>query len=217
MCALCGTRPATTSDHVPPKNIFPQPRPNDLVTVPACHECNNTGSKYDEEFRVFLSIQLGMETPKTRELWTGGALRTLHRNNRLRRHIIEKSWEVDLKTPGGISLGNRRAVLMPARPHNSVMDRTVRGLYFHHYGEILGPRISCKVTLLTGLPDDMSPVLEHMNLSSLGAGALVYRHGRAVESPSDSLWFLNFYQRHLVMVETRSAARQRKHQEIETE
>lgn len=207
MCVLCGVREATTSDHVPPKAIFPKPRPNDLITVPSCFDCNNTGSPYDEEFRVFLSLQLGMETPTTRRLWKDEALRTIHHNRRLRQHLIEKSWDVSLRTPAGIYLGKRRVVTMAVRPHNSVLNRTVRGLYFHHYGEILGRRVSCKVTPLTGLSKEFSSIVDLMTFSSIGVDALWYRHGRAAESPRDSLWVLLFYQRYLVMVETRSKAR----------
>ena len=210
ICVLCGIREATTLDHVPPRSIFPKPRPNDLVKVPACLQCNNSGSKYDEEFRVFLSLQLGMETPTTQRLWTNEALRTIYHNQRLRDHITQKSWEVDLRTPEGISLGKRRAVPMAVRPHNAVLDRIVRGLYFHHYGEILGPRISCKVTPLTGLPNEIASIINMMKLSTIGKDAVVYRHGRAAESPIDSLWFLLFYRKYLVMVETRSKARSNK-------
>lgn len=207
MCVLCGIREATTSDHVPPKAIFPKPRPNDLVTVPSCFICNNKGSKHDEEFFVFLSLQLGMETPTTQRLWKNGALRTIHYNRRLQKHLIEKSWDVQLQTSAGSYSSKRRAVAMPVRPHNSVMDRTVRGLYYHHYGEILGPRISCKVTRLKGLSNEFLSIVDLMTFSSIGVDALVYRHIRAAESPPDSLWFLLFYQKILVMVETRSKMR----------
>ena len=155
LCSICGAAEATTSDHIPPRNLFPKPRPNDLITVPACHCCNNGGSKHDEEFRVFLSLQLGMENEKTEKLWKSGALRSLHHNDRLRNHLIKNSWEVNLQTPAGIFVGKRRAVAIPARSHNSVCDRIVRGLYFHHFGEILGSRVSCKVAPLASLPSDM--------------------------------------------------------------
>lgn len=207
LCVLCGIREATTSDHVPPKAIFPKPRPSDLVTVPSCFNCNNKGSKYDEEFRVFLSLQLGMETHTTQRLWKNESLRTIYHNRRLQQRLVEKSWDVNLRTPAGIYLGKRRAVAMPVRPHNFVLDKTVRGLYFHHYREILGSRVSCKVTPLVRLPNEFSSIVDLMTFSSIGINALWYRHGRAVESPLDSLWFLIFYQRYLVMVETRSKSR----------
>jgi hypothetical protein len=206
-CALCGVSVATTSDHVPPKNIFPKPRPNDLITVPSCFKCNNIGSKYDEEFRVFLSLQIGMENLTSQNLWKKGALRSLHHNRRLRRHILDRSWEVDLKTPAGIYLGKQRAVPMPARPHNAVLDRTVRGLYFYHFGEILGPRVACHVKPLTGIPQEISPTLEKMSLGCVGGRAFCYRYGRAVESPLDSLWLLLFYEQYPVLVETKPKTR----------
>src|SRR5437016_4846066 len=55
ICYLCRKRPGTTRDHVPPKNLFPRPRPSSLVTVPCCEKCNNRFSKHDEYFRLFAS------------------------------------------------------------------------------------------------------------------------------------------------------------------
>lgn len=207
LCVICGVREATTSDHVPPKGVFPKPRPSDLITVPCCFHCNNSSSKQDEEFRIFLSLQLGMETPGTRKLWKDAALRSLQHNQRLRNHIIQNSWEVDIKTPAGIYLGKQRAVTMPARAHNSVLDRTVRGLYFHHFGHILGSRVACRVAPLKGLSADIEPTLGMMEFGSVGGDSFVYRYGRASDSPLDSMWLLLFYKRYLVLVETRPKSR----------
>jgi hypothetical protein len=62
-CALCGARPATTRtrDHVPPKALFPSPRPK-LITVPACDICNESASEAEEKFRVYLSVKSGIDT-----------------------------------------------------------------------------------------------------------------------------------------------------------
>jgi len=207
LCAICGAAAATTDDHVPPKNLFPKPRPNDLITVPACLRCNNVGSKHDEEFRVFVSIQLGMESDTTTKLWKNGALRSIHHNNRLRNHLINNSWEVDVKTPAGISLGTRRAVAVPMRSHNAVCDRIARGLYFHHYTEILGSRVSCRVAPLESIPSEMAPILGQMSFNSIARGAFCYRYGRAAESPLDSIWLLLFYEKYPVLVETRLRSR----------
>lgn len=96
---------------------------------------------------------------------------------------------------------------MPAHSHNAVLDRTVRGLYFHHFGEVLGRRASCKVTPLTGLSQDIVPSINLMSFASVGGDAFGYRYGRAADSPLDSLWILLFYQQYLVMVATRSRSR----------
>ena len=33
LCALCGDNLATTMDHIPPRGIYPKPRPNDIATT----------------------------------------------------------------------------------------------------------------------------------------------------------------------------------------
>lgn len=158
---------------------------------------------------MFLSLQLGMETPATQKLWKDAALRSLHHNQRLKNHIIQNSWEVDVRTPAGIYLGKQRAVTMPARAHNAVLDRTVRGLYFHHFGHILGPRVACRVAPLKSLSGEIAPILDMMAVGSVGGDSLIYRYGRASDSPLDSIWLLLFYKRYLVLVETRPKFRSR--------
>jgi hypothetical protein len=43
-------------DHVPPKGLFPKPRPNNLIEVPCCFECNNKHSGFDERLRIYASM-----------------------------------------------------------------------------------------------------------------------------------------------------------------
>ena len=52
LCIYCQINPADTVDHVPPKGLFKEPRPVDLIIVPACSTCNNSFSKDDEYFRI---------------------------------------------------------------------------------------------------------------------------------------------------------------------
>jgi hypothetical protein len=51
LCAICGKSEAVTRDHIPPKGIFPKPLPQDLITVPACKNCNGGDSSLDEKFK----------------------------------------------------------------------------------------------------------------------------------------------------------------------
>jgi hypothetical protein len=43
-------------DHVPPKGLFPKPRPDNLITVPCCFACNNQHSGFDERLRIAASL-----------------------------------------------------------------------------------------------------------------------------------------------------------------
>src|ERR1022692_4959843 len=55
-CAYCGTTDDLTQDHVPPRNLFPKPRPSNLITVLACRKCNGGAAKDDEYFRMRLCL-----------------------------------------------------------------------------------------------------------------------------------------------------------------
>ena len=63
-CVYCPSAENLTVEHAPPKLIFPKPRPNDLITVPACADCNQLGSKDAEYFRLSLCLNpLAKDTP----------------------------------------------------------------------------------------------------------------------------------------------------------
>ncbi len=47
-CIYCG-EPATTKDHVIPRSYFPKPTPSNLMTVPACKQCNKS-KQHDEDY-----------------------------------------------------------------------------------------------------------------------------------------------------------------------
>src|SRR2546426_1001654 len=104
VCAYCGTAPATTRDHIPPKGTFPPPRPNDLITVPSCASCNQGASDRDERFRAYLSLHVGLDTPSTSRLWEP-ALRGIRRNRKLHRQLLDELERVSLTTPSGVIYG----------------------------------------------------------------------------------------------------------------
>lgn len=62
-CYLCGN-PSTTRDHIPPLGIFPKPRPDNLITVPACGNCNAKTTLDDEYFRTVVSATSN-DSPKS--------------------------------------------------------------------------------------------------------------------------------------------------------
>jgi hypothetical protein len=53
VCTYCGKALATSKDHVPPKGMFPPPRPS-LLTVPSCENCNSGDAEDDEYFRFVI-------------------------------------------------------------------------------------------------------------------------------------------------------------------
>jgi hypothetical protein len=80
--------------------------------------------------------------------------------------------------------------------HDAVVERTIRGLYDHHFGEILGDRASITVHRFRSLTPDMIAMSEGWSANVLGTGDCIYRFGRAIDSPLDSVWIFQFYNAH---------------------
>jgi hypothetical protein len=185
-----------TADHIPPKGIFAKPLPANLITVPACFGCNNTGSKNDEKFRVYLSLHVGIDTPQTKALWDKHAFRSIRHNRQLHQEILQTMRPVEIVTPGGIILGKRTAVLWNSQSHNSTIEKMIRGLYFYHYHEVVGNMVKIKVQWLTSLPKDLYEKTKLWPQNDIGDGDFIYKYNRAEDGPLYSTWIFQFYGKH---------------------
>ena len=195
-CVLCNKRYATTRDHVPPKGCFAKPLPNDLITIPSCLKCNRDGSKFDEKFRVYLSLHVGIDTPRTKALWKNHAVRTIQHNKRLRNKIVGSMRPVTVKSPGGIILSRETGVLWDSEAHDEVLIRTIKGLYYHHFNEILPTDSTIGISWHRTLNDDMIEISNQLKAHSISNGELIYRYGRADDKPESSIWLFQFYGKH---------------------
>ena len=194
LCAICGARRATTRDHIPPKGIFPKPRPNDLITVPACAACNNSTSSLDESFKVFVGFAAG-HGPDGEVLFREQTVRTLDHNRRLKRSIARTLRDVWVKTPEGIALGKRPAVLLDSNAHDSIVEKTIRGLHFHHSGTVLGDHVDITVNWHYHLTDEMYAMSAAWLTGNMGEGQLIYKYVVTPEEPLASVWIFQFFGR----------------------
>ena len=206
VCVFCGKSPAKTRDHIPPKGIFPRPRPQ-LITVPACARCNRGTSRIEEAFRVYLSLRVGINNDATAKLWNDEAMRTLRHNPRLRNIILRSTRTISVRSPAGIILGERQGGLWPPEVHDPIVEKTIRGLYFYHYGEILGDRVHIKVQWLRTTEDlenwsrRIDPSVEQLwtelpGVGNVGTRYFRYRYATAIENPLHSAWLFDFYGAH---------------------
>ena len=205
VCTYCGG-PATTVDHVPPKNMFPPPRPT-LVTVPSCFDCNNGASGDDDKFRTFISLRVGAGSANTLALWKNGAFRSLVHNKRELRRVAETMEDHPVYSPGGLYLGRATTALFEQEPHDRTIERIARGLYFHEFREPL-PR-DCPVEVMTinlaarGWAAQLQDTLRLMEVRSIGGEAVFeYAFARAPERPQSSLWLFRFYEGHEALAAT---------------
>jgi hypothetical protein len=196
ICAICGLRPATGRDHTPPRGAFAKPLPSDMVAVPACDECNNGSSQRDEKFRSYLSMHVGTDTPATKALWEKRALRGINRNRKLRREILDRTEPCYFTSRGGIITGAGHRFLWDSSAHDAVIERTMRGLYFHHFEEVLGDRVELRTHWFRELTADMLEGFDGWAEGSIGGDQFVYLYGRAAEEPLLSVWLFEFHGKH---------------------
>jgi hypothetical protein len=203
VCVFCG-RPATTRDHVPPKAFFLPPRPENLVTVPACASCNNGASESDDRFRNFVSLRVGVGNSKRLDLWKSKVLPGIRRNRKEFRRLVRSMRDVEVYTPGGIYLGMATQCAFEAEPHDSGIRRTVRGLYWYQFKEALPPEIPIEVLVLgQNWKAALGPLLPMMQLCDIGGPeTFQYAFGRVADAPTASLWVFNFFAGHIVAAMT---------------
>jgi len=188
---ICGERVATARDHLPPRGIFPKPRPADLLTVPCCQECNVAASKWDERFRVYLSLHIARHESGWRSVLDEQVLPSVNHNERLRREILASAESVLLRTPAGIDLGPAVKIDWDSEAHDRVVERVIRGLHFHHTGEILGGAAVVHVQFLEELRA-AAAAFEDEPLHSLAGGQFMYKGIFHEELPLRSAWVLEF-------------------------
>ena len=135
ICVYCGGREKETDDHVPPKSFYPKPRPSDLITVPACLQCNQDAGK-DEEF--FLATFMFSEAGITKAgslLWSEKIRRMYEKNLGLKRKTADHLERSDIMTPAGIFLGRKMTIKTDEVRFERVANKIVKGLYYFEYKE----------------------------------------------------------------------------------
>lgn len=191
ICVLCSVRPATTQDHVPPKGVFKGSTTGlRLITVPACAECNNGATDWDDAFRTYLSIEAGRSNAASAALWDKGAKNSLAQRPDLRQHLGRSAKEVIDPSNGQMRL----AFTLPGSLVDRVLGRTVRGLHYFHTTRILTPHTRVIVDKADGLIDLNSGGLEHLGLGEVGGPIFRYRWGVAPEDHNSGFWVLQFHE-----------------------
>lgn len=210
VCIYCGTAPdVITADHVPPRNLFPSPRPADLITVPACSPCNKSYEKDDEYFRFAMTAPTPLTPGSAAErAWREGVIGgTLHRSPALKSTIIRGLTQMEIFSPAGLYLGHMPTVQLNRGRVDRVATRIVRALHWRHYGAV--PSKGVKFSTAAG-PDPKKPgVLEKVAVDLLrgrawqgvGNGEVFrYRYDRVLDRPDWGAWCLLFYSATFVLV-----------------
>jgi len=206
LCIYCGIRPGTTLDHVPPKGIFPRPRPNDLVTVPCCQSCRRAQSADDEYFRNMVTLRLDVAAlPAVRDV-LDAVHRALSRpeQRRLTTGLVRSLRDVELRTVAGLYLGRAKTYTADIKRLDNVIRRTMLGLYFHETGQRLPTECVATVFCVEGFAeanfDVQSAVVRLVDQAVMGKrrtfGDDVFSYwAQGFEEPHATLWLFALHRR----------------------
>lgn len=138
-CIYCGSKEDLTKDHIPPKNLFPKPRPSNLMTVPCCNDCNGSFSLDDEYIQVMFSIRIDVHKKDTIQKNWNKVLRGLKRKESagFYKSIMSSIKKIDVKTKDGLYLGKISTYDIDMKRINNISDRVIQGLYY----KITGNRV----------------------------------------------------------------------------
>jgi hypothetical protein len=134
ICVYCGQSDNhITVDHIPPKNLFPDPKPSNLITVPCCLQCNQKVAKDDEYFRTVITMRedIAKHPEAVRVLPTvqKGLQRPQARG--FRKAFLAALRKAEIQTTGGLYLGNTTVLAVNSMRLERVASRIIQGLFYH--------------------------------------------------------------------------------------
>jgi hypothetical protein len=206
VCVYCQGK-ATTVDHIPPKNLFPRPMPSNLITVPACKDCNGGASQDDEYFRsqIIMKREVGGHRAAKDVAPTFFRSLTKPRKARFARAIVDNIRQVDEFTPGGVYLGSGAGYLPNHDRLIAVVQRIAIGLYFHEFGQPM-PRAFemdihgfCDIRPGDRITSDkfaslFQSVVTLQPATQIGDGVFAYSFMPVSDRPDFTLWAMEFYE-----------------------
>ncbi len=192
ICSYCGERPATDSEHVFPRNLYPASKALSRVqrlTIPSCNRCNKGWSDEEAHFRNVLALA-GEPNDARRELWETIIRRSFRKSDGIRRvrNLIEIMRPVEMD-------GKARHKVYPGEDPRVVriVKKIVRGLC--HYHQVMSAVSENRVwvdVLKYQIPGEF---LSEMAYEHREQDIAEYRYQVLQELGIHSAWVITFFQR----------------------
>ena len=204
-CVFCGATEDLTHDHVPPDNLFPSPKPSELITVPSCRKCNGGSSEDDTYFRDMLILwDATREHPEARKT-ADAVIKSFGRPEQrsYSRSILGGVLNVDVVTLGGLYLGKQRGLRFDPLRLSKTAGKIVKGLFYHEFRERLPEHCDAFAFCLPNEEDehkrrsmqDMCGKLTTEPQRTIGCGVFTYWFHQMEDAPERTLWLLLFYEK----------------------
>lgn len=206
-CAYCGRTRPLTRDHIPPKALFGSPRPNNLISILCCRECNEEASKDDEYFKNALALRIDTYNHPDVQKILPSVIRSYKKDHKIgyRKSFFKTLRQVELRSPSGLFIGSTGAYNVEIERLDTVARRIVRGLFYIAKGERLpdSHRISVFSDWIIGnlsepdkahILDSLIAPLSRKPRTIIGEETFTYRFQFFDEDPFLSIWLLTFFE-----------------------
>lgn len=198
ICYLCRKRPATTKDHVPPRNLFPRPVPIGMrlhERRPACKPCNGRFSPFDEYLRLAVSA------PVNRSLGGDVAWDRVKGRTLVKRRIARLIDRITSRQLAGLRLAPSGAPVtvcelhFEARPIRASLIKMVKG-FLHEIDPCIDSRaLSYEITQMDQFAfQRLLPTLRNLKRFEICGDVFECWFGLDVsQKPPAGLWYMRFY------------------------
>jgi hypothetical protein len=206
-CVYCGQWGPLTSDHIPPKNLFAKPRPSNLITVPACRNCNKSFELDDEYFRLAVTTGIDPASFPNEFDVSVNAIKKLGDPHKVgfKKSMLASFSKKPQYTPAGIYLGEAGILEIDVERVQNVISRVIRGLFFFHSGRCLsrtgrvwvwsrwfGGDYGSDPEFVSSLKEILA-VLDEEQVREIGQRVFRYRYRLADDGLDESAWEFSFY------------------------
>lgn len=198
-CYLCGSIENLTRDHIPPKNLFPSPKPTDLITIWCCRECNEKFSLIDESFRVFTSSVINRS--KSGEwIWDNKVMRSSFKRSPNLKQATVKSLVPLQSEINGIKV-QQTGMTYPIKKTKEYIVRLTKGFTKHFNPEIDYSQAKFKINNI--IPNQRIVDMLYQKFFYVEKGNGVFRMWRMFvkDMGAKSVWVYVFYDGLMFMVE----------------
>jgi hypothetical protein len=213
-CVFCGRLCRHTRDHVPPKGLWAKPRPQ-LITVPACTDCN-ANANLDDEFMQRMAMTSGAERNEDARQVGGKILRAMSRPEKrhMRQGFIKTLTPVDVFTPMGLYAGRGLKMQLDGDRLNRIVAKVTMGMLWDAtrqrmkatkapgFSEADVPRLPANYNVFVhpfGAGPDHEVFRENQRhiielpYLEIGRGTFTYRYMITPDDPFTSIWCFTFY------------------------
>ena len=207
-CIYCGA-PGVTSDHVPPKLIFPKAHRNQLMTVPACVACNNSFASDEQYFQAVLLLGSCGKTPAGAAVWRESLARAYATQVGLQKRIAGSIQHQNHFSPAGLLLGLAEWVRFDQDRFRNVIVKIVRGLYYLEYAMPISADAVFAATRIHRRELALALSAQRRMLRDgkrSWPGIFRYECNRLASDARGSMWALYFYDTEIFWAISQSAA-----------